>query len=146
MARIRIDLPEQFDFSTDIAVRFGDLNAGNHLAHENVLRLASEARLLFIKNLGYEDLTVGGYGYVVCDAAIVYKAQAFYGQVLNIEIAVRDFTRRGCEFIHRATDKHTGTEIARVKIGIVFFDARTQKSVDVPPQFRALFPNSKSAE
>jgi len=139
MPRVKIDLPDKFDFSTDLCLRFRDINATNHLAHDAVLSLAEEARFLFLKHLGYAHLNIDGYGYVAADAAIVYKSQAYFGQVIRIEVAVRDFAKKSCDFIYRLSNKETGQEVARAKTGVVFFDYKTQKSVEVPDRFRSRF-------
>lgn len=142
MPRVTIDLPDKFDFSTDLRLRFRDINAGNHLAHDSVLSLAEEARFLFLEHLGYAHLTIDGCGYVAADAAIVYKSQAFFGQVLRIEVAVRDFSSKSCDFIYRLSNRDTGQEVARVKTGIVFFDYVNQKPVKVPDGFRSRFESA----
>jgi 4-hydroxybenzoyl-CoA thioesterase len=139
MSRVRIDLPDKFDFSTDLRLRFRDINAGNHLAHDAVLSLAEEARFLFLEHLGYAHLTIDGCGYVAADAAIVYKSQAYFGQVIRIEVAVRDFALKSCDFVYRLSNKETGEEVAVAKTRIVFFDYENQESVKVPDGFRSRF-------
>ena len=139
MGRVRLELPEKVDFSTELPVRFSDLNAGAHLAHEKVLQLAEEARMAFIRQLGFTDLSISGKHFIVSDAAVIYRSQAFYGQVLRIDIAVRDFSRKTCDFIHLITDTATGREVARAKVGFVFFDYETQRMTDVPASFKAMF-------
>ncbi|MFA4836898.1 MAG: thioesterase family protein [Dehalococcoidia bacterium] len=139
MARVKIDLPEKFDFSTDIPIRMSDINAGNHLGATSILPLTSEAKLIFLRHLGFTSLDIYGCAYIMADAAMIFKSQGFYGQTLKIEIAVRDFTKKACDFIYRITNKETGIEIARVKTCTVFFDYKTQKPVDVPAKFRSIF-------
>jgi len=139
MARVRIELPDTFDFSTDLRLRFRDINAGNHMAHEIVLTLAEEARFLFLEHLGYNHLNIDGCGYVAADASVVYISQAYFGQVIRVEVAVRDFAQKSCDFIYRLSNKETGEEVARAKTGVVFFDYETQKSVRVPDRFRSRF-------
>ncbi len=141
MPRVRIALPDKFDFSMDLRLRFRDINAGNHLAHDAVLSLAEEARFLFLEHMGYPHLNIEGCGYVAADAAVVYLSQAYFGQVLTIEVAVRDFGSKSCDFIYRLSNKETGEEVARAKTGIVFFDYETQQSVSVPDRFKARFEN-----
>ena len=49
MARIKITLPTHVDFSTEIALRIGDINYGGHLGNDAVLALVHEARVqLFV--------------------------------------------------------------------------------------------------
>ena len=73
------------------------------------------------------------------DATLVFKSQAFYGETLKIEAAVTDFTKKSCSFYYLLTNRETGREIARVKTTMVFFDYRTQKTIDVPAKFRDSF-------
>ncbi len=37
MARINIELPDKFIYSTEIPIRITDINYGGHLAHDSVL-------------------------------------------------------------------------------------------------------------
>ena len=48
MPRIRIDLPEHFNFVTEISVLIGHVNYGNHLDNALLLSLVSEARVRFL--------------------------------------------------------------------------------------------------
>ncbi len=49
MARVQIDFPEHFCFTTDIDVRITDLNYGGHLGNDKFLSIAHEARVRFLK-------------------------------------------------------------------------------------------------
>ncbi|MFZ0242764.1 MAG: thioesterase family protein [Desulfobacterales bacterium] len=135
MARIAIPLPENFPFSTDIQVRIGDINYGNHLGNDALLSLVHEARVRFLQNLGFSELDIAGSGLMLTDVAIVYKSQAFYGDRLTIFMAVADFNKYGCDFFYKVTRKPSGKEVAHAKTGAVFFDYARQKMVAVPTSF-----------
>lgn len=139
MARVKIDLPQAFPFSTEIPIRIGDINYGGHLGHDAILPIVHEARIKFLASMGYDEGNIEGLTYIMADAAIVYKAQAFHGQILIVESGVQDFGKSNCDFVHRITDKETGTEIARVKTGMVFFDYHRGKPVTTPEAFRNRF-------
>ena len=139
MGRIKLDLPETFPFLTEIPIRISDINYGGHLGHDAILPLAHEARIKFLEHFGYSEVDIEGVVYLMADAVIIYKSQAFHGQVLKIEIGVRDFTRSACDFVYRLTDKETGVEVARVKTGVVFWDYRSKKTARVPEGFKAKF-------
>jgi len=62
MARIQIDLPEHFLFSTEIPIYIGHINYGHHLDNALLLQLVSEARVRFFKSLGYTELDIEGVG------------------------------------------------------------------------------------
>jgi len=75
MARIKIELPGKFIFKTEITIRVSDLNYGGHLGNDSVLSICHEARLRFLKHLGYSELDVEGSGIIMSDAAIQYKGE-----------------------------------------------------------------------
>ena len=135
MPRIKIELPEKFIFRTEIAIRVTDLNYGGHLGNDSVLSICHEARLKFLKHLGYSELDVEGSGIIMSDAAIQYKGEGFHGDELIIEISVNDFTKTGCDFVYRLTNKDTQKIIALVKTGIVFYDYNLRKVVSIPKNF-----------
>ena len=137
MARIKIGLPEKFIFRTEIVIRVTDLNYGGHLGNDAVLSIAHEARLRFLKHLGYSELDVEGSGIIMSDAAIQYKGEGFHGDELIIEIGVNDFTKKGCGFVYRLTNKETGKIIALVKTGIVFYDYNLRNIVAIPEKFKS---------
>ena len=135
MARIKIDLPGKFIFKTEIVIRVTDLNYGGHLGNDSVLSICHEARLRFLKHLGYSELDVEGSGIIMSDAAIQYMGEGFHGDELIIEISVNDFTKTGCDFVYRLTNKETRKIIALVKTGIVFYDYNLRKVVSIPKNF-----------
>jgi len=138
MARVKIELPKEFIFKTEIPTRISDINYGGHLGNDAVLSIAHEARLRFLKQHNFTELDVGGAGIIMVDAAIQYKAEGFYGDIILVEIAVADISGVGCDFIYRCTNKNTGTVIAVVKTGIVFYDYDKKKIVSVPEKFVAI--------
>jgi len=139
MARVKLDLPDRFEFSTEIQVRIGDINYGGHLGNDTVLSLIHEARVRFLQKYGFTEANIDGVGLIMTDAVIVYKSEGFYGDTLTIDVTVGDFSRSGCDFFYRFTNKLTRKEVARAKTGIVFFDYKTRKVVSIPEHFRVLF-------
>jgi acyl-CoA thioester hydrolase len=103
-----------------------------------VLALAQEARVRFLRSHGWSEKDVGGVGIIMTDAVVVYRSEAFYGDVLVIDVAVRDLERIGCDFLFRMTSRGSGVEVARVKTGVVFFDYAARKTRPVPEDFRIL--------
>lgn len=135
MTRVQIDLPETFPFSTDLEITIGMINYGGHLGNDSILTLAHEARIRFLKNLGYTELDVEGLGLIMADAAIQYRAEAFHGQVARIEIAIAEPSRLGFDLVYRLTDRDSQKEIARIKTGMVFFDYMARKVARTPEAF-----------
>ncbi len=137
MVRMTLELPKQFLFSTDIPVRISDINYNNHLGHDSIITLIHEARVRFLKAHGFTELDIGGFGLVMTDLVIIYKAEVFYGEILTIEVGIQDFTTYGFDFVYRIANKETSTEVARAKTGVLIFDYAKRKVVDVPKSFRS---------
>lgn len=136
MARIHIDLPEHFGFSTELPLYISHINYGGHLDNALLLTLVSEARTRFFKALGYSELDVEGVGIVVADAAVQYRSEAFHGETMRVAMAAADFSKYGCDLLWSMSDVATGREVARGKTGIVFLDYNTRKVSLVPEGFK----------
>lgn len=144
MARIQLEFPETFIFSCELTIRASDLNYGNHVGNDSMLTIMQEARILFYRSLGYtnEMNFEGPVGHIVADAAVVYKSEAFLGDVLTIRIAMNDFNKYGFDMYYRLTNKQTAKEVAIGKTGIVFFDYDKRKVTGIPATFMEKIRNS----
>lgn len=139
MARIQVDLPERFPFSTDIVLYLSHMNYGNHLDNALLLTVVSEARLRFLKSMGYTELDVEGLGIIVADAAVQYKSEGLHGETMRVEMAAAEFGKYGCDLYWRMSEGGSGREVARGKTGIVFFDYSVRKVAQMPGGFRSRF-------
>jgi acyl-CoA thioester hydrolase len=137
MTRVTLDLPEYFSFSTDIPIRISDINYGNHLGHDSIIILIHEARVRFLHAYGFTELDIDGFGLVMTDLVILYKAEGLYGEILTIEVGIQDLTTYGCDLVYRITNKETETEVARAKTGILIYDYEKRKVVEVPKRFKS---------
>ena len=135
MGRVKLDMPSVYSFKTELTVRITDINYGGHLGNADVLALMHEARVRFLRSFGYSEVDVEGYGTIMLDSVVIYKSQAFAGDILQIEIAAGDFSRIGCDIFYRITKKGTGTEVVLAKTGIAVFDYANQKRVSPPEAF-----------
>ena len=137
MARVSIELPTLFPFSTDITLYLSHMNYGGHLDNALLLTVVSEARLRYLKSMGYSELDVEGVGIIVADAALQYRSEAFHGEVMQVAMAATEFNKYGCDLVWQMCEQASGREVARGKTGIVFFDYGSKKVVGVPEGFRS---------
>lgn len=135
MPRLHIDLPESFRFSTEITVYTSHINMGGHLDNALLLTLVSEARWRFFDSLGYNEADIENCYTTVTDALVVYRSEAFVGEVLLFQMAAQDFNKYGCDLMWLATEKSSGREVARGKTGIVFLVQGQRKVAPIPPAF-----------
>lgn len=140
MARIKLELPAHYLFTTELRVRITDVNYGGHLGNDAMLGLLHEARVCFLEHYGLSEGSIGGFGLIMTDSALVYKSEAFPGETLVVAIALADFNKYGCDFLYRVTEKASGREVAQAKTGIVFFDYARRAIQKIPQPFLDLFP------
>ena len=86
MNRIKIQLPEQFSFSTQIQIRVTDLNYGGHVGNDTILSLLQEGRQQFLQSRGYAELSVESFGLIMADAMIEYKKELNHKDIIEIAV------------------------------------------------------------
>jgi 4-hydroxybenzoyl-CoA thioesterase len=134
--RLRIDLPASFPFATRIPIRIDDLNYGGHLASDAVLALAHEARVRWLRSLGFpSELDVAGAGLIMADAAVIYCAEGTYGMDVRVEVAPAQLRPATFYLYYRFSDETTGRELARVRTAMVFVDPRERAATRAPELF-----------
>jgi len=139
MGRVKLVLPDEYVFTTEIHLRVSDINYGGHLGNDAVLSLCHEARARLFAAHGFTELDVDGVGILMIDAVIVFRSEAFYGETLVGDVAVCNFSRTGCDLFYLLRAKSDGREVARAKTGIVFLDYGNRRIRPVPQKFREIF-------
>lgn len=134
MARIKIPLPETFPFSCNIAVRVTDINYGGHAGNNALLGMIHEARVQFLRQIGYTELSMEGVGLIMADVAIEFKNEAFMGETLLVSVAAGDFQRVGFDLYYRVEKEVKGKKVPVVfaKTGMVCFDYSHRKIAPIP--------------
>lgn len=130
MARIKIELPEHFHFSTQIPIRITDINYGGHVGNDTVLTLLHEARVQFLKHYGYEELKMEGVSLIMSDVAIQFKAELFYNDVVTAFVTAADFTRAGFDVYYKLMKEKT--IVATAKTGMICYHYEIKKVVSLP--------------
>ena len=136
MARIKIDLPEKFSFTTTIPVRITDINYGGHVGNDTILSLIHEARVQFLKSYGYEEMNMEGIGMIMTDVAIEFKNELFYGEVITASVTIMEFSKIGFDIYYKLVKGEDETVIALAKTGMVCYDYSKKKVVSIPDTAR----------
>jgi acyl-CoA thioester hydrolase len=135
MARLKLDMPEKFEFTTKIPVRITDINYGNHLGNDSFLSLIHEARVRYLNNINLTELNIDGFRILMVDSLIIYKSEVFYGDELIFNVAVTDISNTGCDIYYKVTSHNNPGEVAHAKTGMVFYDNLKKKISAVPKIF-----------
>lgn len=134
MARVKLEMPERFSFSTVVPVRITDVNYGGHVGNDTVLSLIHEVRLQYFRSLGYSEMDLGGVSVIMSDVAIEFKKEIFYGDALTARVVVGNVTRVAFELYYTLVKNKAETVVALAKTGMVCFDYGQKKAVAVPEE------------
>lgn len=136
--RIKIKYNTLFLFSTKISVRISDINYGGHVGNDSFLSILHEARLQFFHSLHYTEMNIENASIIMADSALQYKAEAFYGDLLTIEISIDNFTEISFEIYYKITKQKDNEmiDVLYAKTGMVMYDYKDKKVISVPNKFR----------
>ena len=135
MARIKIDLPAKFSYSTNIPIRITDINFGGHVGNDTILSIVHEARAKFIQHLGYDELNFWGVGTIMSDVAIEYKDQIYYGDEILASVAVGEITKVAFDLFYKLekiTANRKQATVALAKTWMVCYDYDLKKVAAIP--------------
>jgi acyl-CoA thioesterase FadM len=134
MARIKVELPKSFAFSTTIPVRITDLNYGNHVGNDTILSMIHEARVQYLQQLGYGELDLAGVGVIMSDVAIEFKSELFYGDEVIASVAAGDISKIAFDLYYKLEKRSGDTTqlVAAAKTGMVCYDYSKKKVAPIP--------------
>lgn len=140
MSQLNLSVGEEdlFVFETRLPVMVSHLNYCNHLAHESILTLLQEARMQYLSEEGMTELSLSGsVGFLIGQANVNYRSQAFYGDELRIQIYASRFKQRSRLFslnyqVIRTSDD---TIIADAATQHAFYDYQAKRITSAPQEF-----------
>jgi YbgC/YbaW family acyl-CoA thioester hydrolase len=134
MERIKINLPENFNFSTIIKIRITDLNYGGHVGNDSFLSLIHEARQQFLNHFGYSELQIENTSLIMADAAIEFKKELSYKDEVKISVAVSGFDKYGFDIFYKLEiiNEQNLLLTGKAKSGMLCFDYQNKKLMSVP--------------
>ncbi len=141
MARIKIQLPEHFNFSCTIPIRITDINYGDHVGNDTILSIIHEARVQYLSSLGYSEMSFAGVGMIMADAAIEFKSELFYGDTVIASVTAGEISKIGFELFYkleviRQTQDDKKILVAAAKTGMICYDYEKKKIVAIPGEAR----------
>lgn len=145
MARIKLTMPQQYIAQVSVPVRITDINYGNHLGNDAVVSILHEARMQWLHGYGFTELNVGGCGLIMADLAVEFKAEGFYGDVVQVQLGCADISRVGFDLYYQLSVTRNGQHIllAVAKTGMVCYDYTAQKVTSLTPSLSQLLqPNT----
>jgi len=127
---------EGFRFTLPCQVRIADVNYGGHVSNAAVLNLFQDGRIGYLAQLGnFTELDLGGYGTILTEAHVYYRAEMFHGDRLEIGVRVEELRNAAMVMGYRI--ERDGVPTAEGATKLVGFDYRSRKPVRLPKGFRA---------
>jgi len=145
MPRLSLAPLTSYGFALDIAVRTTDLNYGGHLGNDRLLALLHEARVGFLAAHGWSELACGGVSLIMGDAALVFKGEAFAGDVLRIGVGVAEAGRAGFRLSYLVSRPADDAVVAVAETGLAGFDYETRRIVPLPEATRTSLEELRDA-
>jgi acyl-CoA thioesterase FadM len=139
MARVRIDLPNKFTYSTRLQVPVGDLAGGHHLGNHVLISYFNEVLFQFLRDTKLSELFHEKTFAINTDLALIYTSESSHWDMLKFDMAVCPSGQSGFDLYFRVTNETTGREAAIAKMGMLFFDYELQKTCKVPEEFKIAF-------
>ncbi|MBX2930532.1 MAG: thioesterase family protein [Chitinophagaceae bacterium] len=134
MQRIKINLPQEFSFSTTVPVRITDINYGGHVGNDSFLSLIHEARIQFLHHFGYSELNFENTSLIMTDVALEFKHELNYGDTVKISVTAADFDKLGFDIFYLLElVKDEQTFIAgKAKTGMLCFNYKEKRKAAIP--------------
>jgi acyl-CoA thioester hydrolase len=126
-------------FSHRIEVRFRDCDPMGHVNNAVYLTYLEQARFAHWRALwGFtlEALPEGAPGVILARAEVDYRAQAHYGDTLEVRIGLVAIGRTSFTYEYEVVDAAGGL-VAAARTVQVMYDYRTARPVPVPVEIRA---------
>lgn len=144
MARVKLHIPELILDTVTIPVRITDINYGNHLGNDSLVSIVHEARMKWLTNYNYSEMNVEGASLIMGDLAVEFLGESFYGDILSIDIAVGEITRVSFELFYsiQTVRNNKSIIIAKAKTGMICYDYKNRKLMEVPDKFKAFLSGS----
>jgi acyl-CoA thioester hydrolase len=134
MQRVKVELPDKFDFFTIIQTRITDMNYGGHLGNDCFLSLIHEARIQFLQHYDYTELNFEGTSLIMADVALEFKHEIVYNNKIKIWVKADGFDKIGFDIFYllEIIDNDNNKLAGKAKTGMLCFDYSTKKITAIP--------------
>jgi acyl-CoA thioester hydrolase len=140
-------------FRHRLIVRFRDCDPLGHVNHAVYLTYLEQARFLlwrdqlgvFVRSQGKDD-DPARPAFILARAEIDYRAQARYGDELEVRLSLSGFGKTSFTYAYEVVDVTAGRLVAVAKTILVRFDYREQKPVPIDEALRAQLASPRLGE
>ena len=133
--RVNIEVPKSVIFTYSMVISKEHENVGGHFSHDKVVTVIGDCRDAWFTSMGFTNCAIGRVGIVNTDLMVMYMAEAFHNEELDIHLGLADINKYGGDMMLQAVRRHDKKEVFRSKSGFVFFDYDIREVVERLAQF-----------
>jgi acyl-CoA thioesterase FadM len=125
-------------FLKDIArveVRVGDINYGGHMGNDKALLVFHDARLNFLKSLGFSEKNIGGPGIIMRDAHVAFRKEVFLYDILLVDVGIDDVTASSFNLVYTVRRESDNGVAFTGSTALVAYDYDLRRVVRIPEEF-----------
>ena len=132
---------DDWPFSVVDRVRFGDLDAMQHLNNVEFLRFAETARIAYTQQLipDFSPLERGSFGYVVAENHIAYRSPVGFGEAIRTRVRPRVPDEKSVRMDFEMHAEGDGRLIAEGHAVLVGYDYGEDTAAPIPDDVRERF-------
>ncbi len=124
-------------FESHYRVTIGDINYGGHLGNDKALVIFQDARLQFLKTLGFSEIEIGdNLGIIMVEAGVRYIREIFHNEELRIAINVSEIKGKKFSLEYQVFRQPEDELVLRGSTTFLIFDYATRKVATMPEYFR----------
>ena len=125
-------------YSTELTILVSHLNYGNHMGYDSVLTLVQDARMRWLQEHDMTEADLGSaVGYLVVEAHVYYKAEAFFNDPIQINLYPENVKNRTFELFYEILNLNTNKVVALANTKQIFYDYTNAKVAKKPDNFIA---------
>lgn len=141
MDRVKLQLPNDFSFSTPISVRITDVNYGGHVGNDTFLSYLHQARVKYLQSFGFSELNVKGISLIMADVALEFKHEIHFGDELICWVTAENFTKLGFNIFYKIEiiKPEATIKAAQARTAMLGFDYEAKKKTFFPEDVASWF-------
>jgi acyl-CoA thioester hydrolase len=124
-------------FTTDIQMRFRDIDGMGHVNNAVYLSYVELARTQFYMHQANKR-TLDEIDFILAHVEIDFESQATWGDQIQVAVWPSKIGNSSFTLSYEVKEKRSGRILARAKSVLVSYDYETRKSKPIPDEFRTL--------
>jgi len=128
---------------SEYQVGIGDINYGGHMGNDKALQVFHDARINFLKELGYTELDMGnGVAVIIVEANVKYKQEVFLHDILETVVWVSKIDGLKWTISYDTKRKNDGKIVLTGSTLMFCYDYHRKKITKIPGDFLAKVSDS----